>query len=165
MLPDRSILIRQKLAENDKIENLKYETFWVIFKHCAWAKKSVALQAMQWWAWKPKAVIFKGCHKAKQFTLSDANHFECKHYLLKNAKKDSKFPGISKILMVSSLLMCYPILALMVIIYSWDYYCASSSAWIVTHISWWQKTVSVLQLPLFCYSSLILNILQINLLS
>ena len=125
------------------------ETFWVIFKHCAWAKKSVALQAMQWWAWKPKAVIFKGCHKAKQFTLSDANHFECKHYLFKNAKKDSKFPGISKILMVSSLLMCYPILALMVIIYSWDYYCASSSAWIVTHISWWQKTVSVLQLPLF----------------
>ena len=28
--------------------------------------------------------------KAKQFTLSDANHFECKHYLFKNAKKDKQ---------------------------------------------------------------------------
>ena len=31
MLPDRSILIGQKLVENVKIEN---ETFLVIFKHC-----------------------------------------------------------------------------------------------------------------------------------
>ena len=120
VLPDRSILIRQKLMENDKIEKFKWDILGNFQTLCL-GQKSVALQAMQWWAWKPKAVIFKGCHKAKQFTLSDANHFECKHYLFKNAKKDSKFPGISKILMVSSLLMCYPILALMVIIYSWDY--------------------------------------------
>ena len=35
VLPDRSILIRQKLVENGKIENLLNATFWVIFKHCA----------------------------------------------------------------------------------------------------------------------------------
>ena len=120
VLPNGSILMGQTLMENDKIEKFKWDILGNFQTLCL-GQKSVALQAMQWWAWKPKAVIFKGCHKAKQFTLSDANHFECKHYLFKNAKKDSKFPGISKILMVSSLLMCYPILALMVIIYSWDY--------------------------------------------
>ena len=69
---------------------------------------------------KAAAVIFKGCHKAKQFTLSDANHFECKHYLFKNAKRTVNFLEFSRCicLMMSSLLMCYPILALMVIIYS-----------------------------------------------
>ena len=39
VLPNRSILIEQKLMENAKIENLNweshYETFWVIFKHDA----------------------------------------------------------------------------------------------------------------------------------
>ena len=39
VLPDKSLLIEQKLMENAKIENLNweshYETFWVIFKHDA----------------------------------------------------------------------------------------------------------------------------------
>jgi len=33
VLPDRSILIGQKLAKNAKIKNFN-ETFWVIFKQC-----------------------------------------------------------------------------------------------------------------------------------
>ena len=36
ILPDRSLLIGQKLVENVKIENSN-ATFWVIFKHCAWS--------------------------------------------------------------------------------------------------------------------------------
>ena len=34
VLPDRSVLIEQKLVENAKIEKSN-ETFWVIFKQCA----------------------------------------------------------------------------------------------------------------------------------
>ena len=33
VFPDMSLLIRQKLAKNAKIENSN-ETFWAIFKHC-----------------------------------------------------------------------------------------------------------------------------------
>ena len=36
VLPDGSILIRQKLVENAKIEQFFNATFWVIFKHCAY---------------------------------------------------------------------------------------------------------------------------------
>jgi len=34
VLPDRSVLIGQKLVENAKIEKKSNETFWVIFKQC-----------------------------------------------------------------------------------------------------------------------------------
>ena len=34
MLPDKSLLIAQKLVENANFEKLKNATFWVIFKHC-----------------------------------------------------------------------------------------------------------------------------------
>ena len=35
VLPDRSVLIGQKLEKNAKIEKKSNATFWVIFKQCA----------------------------------------------------------------------------------------------------------------------------------
>ena len=35
VLPDRSVLIGQKLVKNAKIKKKSNATFWVIFKHCA----------------------------------------------------------------------------------------------------------------------------------
>ena len=75
-----------KLKEDDE----------AMFEKClklAWAKKHTAMMSF-------KSGNFQGdVTKAKQFTLSDANHFECKHYLFKNAKKDnnSEFPWISAV--------------------------------------------------------------------
>ena len=66
-----------KLKEDDE----------AMFEKClklAWAKKHTAMMSF-------KSGNFQGdVTKAKQFTLSDANHFECKHYLFKNAKKDKQ---------------------------------------------------------------------------
>ena len=44
VLPDRSIVIRQKLVENAKMENSN-ETFWIIFKHCVTFEKIRAKRA------------------------------------------------------------------------------------------------------------------------
>ena len=46
VLPDRSILIRQKLMENDKIEKFKWDILGNFQTLCL-GQKSVALQAMQ----------------------------------------------------------------------------------------------------------------------
>ena len=70
VLPDRSVLIGQKLVENAKIEKNSNATFWVIFKHCACA------QVGKWefsrvifdhyllnypcrWKWEQNCVLFK----------------------------------------------------------------------------------------------------------
>jgi len=39
VLPDRSVLIGQKLVEMPKLKNSN-ATFWMIFKHCASKQKS-----------------------------------------------------------------------------------------------------------------------------
>ena len=90
-----------KLKEDDE----------AMFEKClklAWAKKHTAMMSF-------KSGNFQGdVTKAKQFTLSDANHFECKHYLFKNAKKGQttvnflEFPRWH-LRFISWL--CYPILA------------------------------------------------------
>ena len=59
MLPDRSILIGQNLVENAKNSN---ETFWVIFKQCAYILILFlfeTLQIFEFWHFPPIFVLFK----------------------------------------------------------------------------------------------------------
>lgn len=83
---------------------------------------------------------------------------------VQKCKKDSEFPWIFKIYLLDDELTTdvlsnfgtdgnHIFMRLLLRVVETQVY----FAWIVTHISWWQKTVSVLQLPLFCYSSLVLK--------
>ena len=56
VLPDRSVLVRQKLVENAKIQNSN-ATFWVIFKQCEDVSQ---FQSLKFWSFESKSFEEKG---------------------------------------------------------------------------------------------------------